>query len=346
MMNRVKRPTMADIAARAGVGIATVDRVLTGRRKVREENARRVFEAAAALGYHATPVIRYRLDRDAPRATFGFVLPKKNQEFYRDLSNALRAEIEDIRDLRGTAIIRYAETQDPAEYADLLGEMTGTADVVGASAVNHPLVGRAVDALAGAGIPVFAMLNDFAPDVRRNFIGLDNHRAGRQAAWMLANVIHEPGTIAVLVGGNLWQAHQLRENGLRSYFREHAPEFRLRDAVLNLETRHITYAMVQDFVASQPDLRGIYIAGGGVEGAIDALRESGRARRIRLVVHPLTGETRAAITDGIVTMVIGTPVVALARSVVSEMAASVSGRSSDASEQVLLSPEVLLPECP
>ena len=47
----------------------------------------------------------------------------------------------------------------------------------------------------------------------------------------------------------------------------------------------------------QPDLRGIYIAGGGVEGAVDALRESGRAHRIRLVVHPLTRETRAAITD-------------------------------------------------
>ncbi len=50
-------------------------------------------------------------------------------------------------------------------------------------------------------------------------------------------------------------------------------------------------------IMMQPDLRGIYIAGGGVEGAVDALRESGRAHRIRLVVHPLTRETRAAITD-------------------------------------------------
>ena len=345
MTNRVKRPTMADIAELAGVGIATVDRVLTGRRKVREENARRVYEAAATLGYHATPVIRYRLDRDAPRATFGFVLPKKNQEFYRDLSHALRAEIEDIRDLRGTAIIHYAETQDPAEYADLLGRMAGTADVVGASAVNHPLVEHAVARLVDEGIPVHAMLNDFATDVRCSFIGLDNHRAGRQAAWLLASIIRQPGTIAVLVGGNLWQAHRMRESGLRSYFRDHAPGFRLRDAVLNLETREITHAMVQDFVASQPDLRGIYIAGGGVEGAIDALRESGGAGRIRLVVHPLTSETRAAITDGTVTMVIGTPVAVLARSVVSEMAASVSGRSPDAGGQVLLRPEILLPEC-
>ena len=44
-------------------------------------------------------------------------------------------------------------------------------------------------------------------------------------------------------------------------------------------------------------------------------------------------------------MVIGTPVAVLARSVVSEMAASVSGRSPDAGGQVLLRPEILLPEC-
>lgn len=40
MKNPRKRPTMADVALLAGVGIATVDRVLTGRRKVREENVR------------------------------------------------------------------------------------------------------------------------------------------------------------------------------------------------------------------------------------------------------------------------------------------------------------------
>ena len=38
MKPKIKRPTMIDIAERVGVGIATVDRVLSGRRKVREEN--------------------------------------------------------------------------------------------------------------------------------------------------------------------------------------------------------------------------------------------------------------------------------------------------------------------
>ena len=78
-----KRPTMSDVARDAGVGIATVDRVLNGRRKVRGENAQRVYEAAAKLGYHATPVIQYRLRKETPRVRFGFVMPKGRQAFYR-----------------------------------------------------------------------------------------------------------------------------------------------------------------------------------------------------------------------------------------------------------------------
>jgi LacI family transcriptional regulator len=37
------------------VSIATVDRVLNAREKVREDTARRVYEAARLVGYHTAP---------------------------------------------------------------------------------------------------------------------------------------------------------------------------------------------------------------------------------------------------------------------------------------------------
>lgn len=40
------RPTAADVARRADVGVATVDKVLNGRAPVRKETADRVREAA------------------------------------------------------------------------------------------------------------------------------------------------------------------------------------------------------------------------------------------------------------------------------------------------------------
>ena len=62
-----KRPTIADLARDAGVSVATVDRVLNGRLPVREETARRVYEAANAIGYHAAGLIRQRLQQDLPQ---------------------------------------------------------------------------------------------------------------------------------------------------------------------------------------------------------------------------------------------------------------------------------------
>ena len=60
-----RRPTVADIAARSGLSIATVDRVLNARLPVRRETAERVLGAAQELGYHGTGLIRRRLERFA-----------------------------------------------------------------------------------------------------------------------------------------------------------------------------------------------------------------------------------------------------------------------------------------
>ncbi|HEY8019503.1 MAG TPA: LacI family DNA-binding transcriptional regulator, partial [Thermoanaerobaculia bacterium] len=43
--------TIHDVAARAGVSVATVSRVLNGKGVVREETRRQVLEAAKALRY-------------------------------------------------------------------------------------------------------------------------------------------------------------------------------------------------------------------------------------------------------------------------------------------------------
>ena len=60
-------------------------------------------------------------------------------------------------------------------------------------------------------------------------------------------------------------------------------------------------------IEKHPDLVGIYCAGGGMEGAVSALREARPPGEITLVVNELTDETRQALQDGTVSIVIGTP---------------------------------------
>lgn len=338
------KPTMKDVADHAGVGVATVDRVLSGRRRVREETASRVYEAAVALGYHSAPVIKYRLKGERPRMTFGFVLPKEHQPFYRQLACDLRSEIELSSSVNGRSHFFFAESQSPTEHADLLIRAAEAVDVVAASAVTHPKTSEAVNKVTASGTPVFAILNDFAPGACQSYIGLDNYRAGRVAGWLLANAIRQPGSVAVLVGGNLWQGHQLREGGLRAYFRESTVPLEIRDSALNVETRKVTYEVVHNMLSTWDDLCGLYVTGGGTEGALDALKEGATPGQIKVVSHVLNDELRSALVDGRLTAVIRTPTRELAKSVVAQMVKTKFDTTSPQDTQSTLRPEIILPE--
>jgi DNA-binding LacI/PurR family transcriptional regulator len=55
---RSKLPTIAEAAGRAGVSIATVSRVVSGRGRVREATRLRVEQAVAATGWTVDPAAR------------------------------------------------------------------------------------------------------------------------------------------------------------------------------------------------------------------------------------------------------------------------------------------------
>ncbi len=69
----MKRATIADVAARAGVTKSTVSHALSGKRPVSEETRQRIYQAISELGYHPHPVAQ-RLAGGRTR-TIGFVYP-------------------------------------------------------------------------------------------------------------------------------------------------------------------------------------------------------------------------------------------------------------------------------
>jgi LacI family transcriptional regulator len=222
--------------------------------------------------------------------------------------------------------------------------MAGRVDAVAATAVTHPEVTEAVLRMNARGIPCFALLNDFAQGVRQNYLGLNNMKIGRIAAHLIATTTHQSGKIAVFDGGYRWHGHELRETGFRSYFREHAPQFMLLDTLVNLETRQLTYEATLDLLGRNPDLRGIYCAGGGMEGAIAALREVRRPGEVVLIVNELTPESRAALISRYVAMAIATPLPRMCADLVTLAAEAVQAGIKPLQGQHFLPPDLYLPE--
>jgi len=339
-----KRPTLKDVAREAGISPTTVDRALNGRAIVREETLRKIADAAHRIGYHGKGIFQNKLEKPQPELRLGFILLKKSQEFYKNFARQIDLEAAERRDVRITTDIRFSSSQSPNEFADLLTQMGKRCNAIACTAVNDQRLDQVVQTLKDDGVIVVSLLNDFAQGIRKGYLGLNNMKVGRLAAWMITRTVHQPGKLAIFVGGNRWHGHDLREVGFRSFVRETGRGFAVLDTLVNLETRQVTYEATLDLLHRHPDLKGLYIAGGGMEGAIAALREIHPEPRVALVVNEVTAESRGALIDGYATMAICTPLPELCKTLIDLMVTSSLEGDDGVSGQHFLEPRVVLPE--
>lgn len=341
-----KRAGMAELAAAAGVSIATVDRMLNGREAVSAATRARVAQAAARIGHPAagrlsgTPQVA-----ELPEVRFGVVLHKQGQDFYKAFAEELNRAVTQVQGVRARLVLEFSASQSPSEMARLMRSMAGRCDVLAATAVNHPEVTAAVEELRSGGLRVISLLSDFAQGIRVGYLGLNNLKVGRTAGWITGLAARGPGKVRLFVGGHRWHGHELRETGFRAYLRERAPHLEVMDTFVNLETRQLTYESTHAALAQDPALRGIYVAGGGMEGAIAALREARAPGEVVLVVSALTRDSQQGLADGTVTMITDTPLEKLCRELFDRMA-RIAAHGPDSADfgQIFLNPDIHVAE--
>ncbi|ODT76177.1 MAG: LacI family transcriptional regulator [Pelagibacterium sp. SCN 64-44] len=339
-----RRPTITDLAREAGVSVATVDRVLNGRLKVREDTARRVYDAASAIGYHGAGLIRLRLQGNLPQYKLGFVLQKPKQYFYQSFAEQIQRAVAGNTRINGTATIDFLASPSPGDTVSALLEMGKRSQAVAMVAPDHPNLAEAVASLRAKGVPVFSLLSDFALDARQGYVGLNNLKAGRTAAWFISKTAKRPGKVAIVLGSHRFHGQEVREMGFRTFFREKAPGFHLLETLINLETSQLTYEAILDLIQLHPDLVGLYIAGGGMEGAISALYEEKTAGRVIAVCNEITPESRRALADEIMSLVIATPLDQLCATLVEQMIRAVNTHMQEPASQVFLPFDLHMPE--
>jgi LacI family transcriptional regulator len=338
-----KRATISDLARVAGVSVATVDRVLNRRLPVREDTALRVVSAAESIGYHATGLLRQRLT-EVKQCTLGFLLQKRDDDFYRALAAELQAATKSATDIRGKAVIEFMDELVPSFIAAKIREMGARVDVLAVVAVDHPLVSEAVEEIVGMGKPVFTLLSDLTTPLRSGYIGVDARKTGRTAAWTISRLAKKAGKIGILLGSHRYLSQETAEISFRSYMRENAPQFQVLEPLVNLDDQRIAYEAVEDMISSNEDLVGIYMSGGGVEGMVRALRDENAGSRIIAVCNELMPITRSALIDGTIDMVLATPTAALAAHTIESMARAASSDRRESHILVQLQAEIYISE--
>lgn len=108
------RPTMKDVAARAGVGLKTVSRVVNGEPGVTPDTERRVQEAITALGFRRNDSAR--ILRKGRTASIGLVLEDLADPFYAPLSRA----VEEVARAHGALLINGSSAEDRDREQELV----------------------------------------------------------------------------------------------------------------------------------------------------------------------------------------------------------------------------------
>lgn len=292
--------TIADVARRAGVSTATVDRALNARAGVSPANRHRVLEAARDLGYLPSEGMMPLPHRPAH---LEFYLPAGANSFMRDLARAL-SDFAASLPLVASCAVGRVEGLGPEAMARALGGVAARTSGVGLVATDHPRTLAAVRELGEAGVRVVTIASDLPGTARAAYVGVDNFAAGRTAGLMAGLMLGgRTATVALVLGSRAFHGHRERERGFRAVMRERFGALKVLPAI----------EVGEDSARSQPAvgrlLRGaeppgaIYCVGAGRAGVVEALRGA-RDRRPFVVMHDLTAVTRAWVEEDLVDVVI------------------------------------------
>jgi LacI family transcriptional regulator len=293
ILKRMKRARLQDIAAAAGVGLATVDRVLNERGGVRRATAARVLEAARSLGANRTlPALHTRPLR------IDVILSNLHPPFYRRLGAALADVALPLGSLLriqqtyvdGIAVARKIRA-DRADYDGIV--------VVGG---DHAEVRAAIGEAAAAGKAVVTLVSDVPSASRLAYVGIDNARAGRTAGYFLGRMLGGRGAVAVVTGDPHNRCQAEREAGFREALGRRFPGLRLAATVVGHEDDRHTFARLSDALADVPAIAGVYNTAGAVVAVADAIRA--QHRPIAYVAHELTPDSRRLLAEGALDLVI------------------------------------------
>ena len=321
------RPTIIDLAEAAEVSVSTVNRVIGGGKGVRPATMRRVRDAAESIGFYGLGAIEGRIIAARPKYRFGMLLQQSNRTYYQMLGRALKEAGARVSDCDIEIKIEFMDELTPQSVAERMLKLGESCDAIGVVAAVHPLVTQAIDSLQRGGVPVFALISQLAATGDVHYVGLDNWKVGRTAAWTIHNICKAPGKLGILVGNHRYRCQEMNESGFRSYFREYAPEFTLLEPLSTFESSAVAQEMTEKLLREHPDLKGLYVAGGGISGALAALRASNNAGHIVAVGYQLMDNTRAALLDGVLTVVISYPLARISDEVVSGMIKALTARS-------------------
>ncbi len=297
-----------DIAARAGVSVGTVDRVLHNRPNVSKESLEKVNKALEEVDYQPNmyaSALAYNKSY-----TFICLIPRHESEAYwEEIEQGAQAATERRRDFGIRLKILYYERFNTPSFtriaADCLKQQPDGVIMVPA---QLDVTTRFAQQLQDAGVP-FILLDSYLPDLKPlSFYGQDSFQSGYFAARMLMLLAFREKEIMLmkqLKNGHIGSKQQSnRETGFRHYMHDHYPHIVITELDLPLDKRHEDYdSILEDFFTTHPYVHHCITFNSKAHLVGDFLLRTNR-RNIQIMGYDMVPKNEECVRQGSISFLI------------------------------------------
>lgn len=300
--------TIKDIAARAGVSVGTVDRVLHNRPNVSKKTLEKVNKALDELDYRPNmyaSALAYN-----KTYTFYCVLPKHEQDAYWDeIEEGALACTEFRRDFGIKLKFMYYERFNAAAFTRMVREfLTEKFDGVIIVPTTLEQTARFTEKLTERQIP-YVLLDSYMPDLKPlTFFGQDSFASGYFAAKMLMLIANKEKEIALMkqtrngLVGSKQQAN--RETGFRHYMVDHYPEIKITEVDLPLDEEKKDYdGILENFFKEHPQVHHCITFNSKAHLVGEFLQKTNR-RNIQIMGYDMVPKNVKCIHNGSISFLI------------------------------------------
>lgn len=289
----------SDIAEKAGVSIATVDRVINGRSGVTVHTANRIWKAVDEIQGDIIPHIPLKFD---------VILPDGSGTFLNHLADSVNS-LSDAYIREGITIkCHRVKSFDPKSLAVLLDDVSTKTNGIAVMPMEDPFVRESIRNISkNKDIPIVTMVSSFNSQGTIGHVGPNNRAAGRTSAHLISMMTNQTtGKVAILKGSQslIYSDHQERELGFISALREYNPNLEVMNNLETLDRQEEAYKITHKIICENKDLVAIYSVGSGIRGIGRAMCDLKKDKDIIWVGHELTPYSRELLLDGTMNAVI------------------------------------------
>jgi len=292
-------PTIAEIAKAAGVGTATVDRVLNGRDSVREGTKEKVLAALASL---KGPDSREPGRAQLRRITF---ICDSGSSFNQSLEQAVQEVAAAKQGIDCSFDSVTTPNVEPIRFAQMIERRAGDADGLVVVAREGPVINRALKAVAARHVPIICLTTDLPNSGRVAYVGNDQTSAGATAAYLMGRLVGRNPSKILLVISAPYRVQEEREVGFRRVLRSEFTHLEVEDRVNSNDDVAYSYEHVSRYIEEHGPPAGIYNVAAGNVGIGRALETHDLIGKTVFIGHELNPNSHRLLETGQMDVVIG-----------------------------------------